>query len=188
MRIKIFWDSGALCGLEAPAGRAIGTILGIPVDLEENGILVAGYDRRRNQCDAQKILARLQLYKKKHRIIDLILLVTRNDLFVKGSDFVFGLAREPVGAAVISTARLGNEFYGRKGNDDLLISRVVTEGTHELGHLLGLDHCSDSQCIMFPPETLDQLDGKKRAFCPVCLERLPALSGTERAPTPDSST
>lgn len=188
MRIKIFWDSGALCGLEAPAGRAIGTILGIPVDLEENGILVAGYDRRRNQCDAQKILARLQLYKKKHRVIDLILLVTRNDLFVKGSDFVFGLAREPVGAAVISTARLGNEFYGRKGNDDLLISRVVTEGTHELGHLLGLDHCSDSQCIMFPPETLDQLDGKKKAFCPVCLEQLTALLGTKRAPPPDSST
>lgn len=188
MRIKIFWDSGALSGLETPASRVIGTILGIPVDLAENGILVAGYDRRRNQCDAQKILGRLQLFKKKHGISDPLLLVTKNDLFVKGSDFVFGLAREPVGAAVVSTARLKNEFYGLKGNDDLLISRLVTEGTHELGHLFGLSHCPDSQCIMFPPETLDQLDGKKKAFCPICRSRLAMLLGEATPPVLESST
>jgi archaemetzincin len=172
MRLKIFWESGALPGLELPAGRAIETILGIPVDVEENGMMLSGYDPRRAQYDAQKILHRIQLFKRQHSLGDPVLLVTARDLFVRGSDFVFGLARESTGVAVVSTARFCNEFYQREGDQDLLLSRVSTEGAHEAGHLFGLPHCTDSQCIMFPPETLDQLDGKKKVLCTNCREYL----------------
>lgn len=178
MRIKILWEPTALSGLERPAGKAIEQVLGLPVDVEENGILIAGFDPRRHQYDAQKILNRIQLHKRKHRIRAPLLLVTSRDLFVRGLDFVFGLARESTGVAVVSTVRLHNEFYGKRTDDDLLLSRVTTESGHELGHLLGLPHCADSSCIMFPPETLDQLDGKKPALCPLCraaLDRLLAL-------------
>ena len=71
-------------------------------------------------------------------ITEPVLLVVHQDLFGNGHSFVFGLARESVGAAVVSTARLGNEYYGRPGNDDDLIDRITKEGAHEVGHLFGL--------------------------------------------------
>jgi archaemetzincin len=73
---------------------------------------------------------------------------------------------------VVSTARLSNEYYGRGGNDDDLIDRITKEGTHEMGHLLGLDHCHDQECIMFKPDTLDELDRKKKVLCKICSEYL----------------
>jgi archaemetzincin len=87
---------------------------------------------------------------------------------------VFGLAREAAGAAVISTARLGNEYYGRDGNDDDLIDRITKEGAHEVGHLFGLEHCRNRECIMFRPDTLDELDRKKKMLCQTCREHLEA--------------
>jgi archaemetzincin len=75
---------------------------------------------------------------------------------------------------VVSTARLSNEYYGRDLNDDDLIDRITKEGTHEVGHLLGLEHCSDQECIMFKPDTLDELDRKKKMFCITCREDLAA--------------
>jgi archaemetzincin len=183
MRLKIFWESGALPGLELPAGRAIEMILGIPVDTEENGVFLAGYEPARSQYDAQKILHRIQLFKRKHALGGPVMVVTHRDLFVRGSDFVFGLARESTGVAVVSTARFSNEFYQRESDEDLLLSRISTEGAHEVGHLLGLDHCPDSQCIMFPPETLDQLDGKKKVLCDRCRD---ILQGVFSPPVIDS--
>ena len=67
---------------------------------------------------------------------------------------------------------LGNEYYGREGNDDDLIDRITKEGAHEVGHLVGLGHCDNTECIMFRPDTLDELDGKKKMFCPACREKL----------------
>jgi archaemetzincin len=175
MRLKIFWESGAIPGLELPAGRAIEMILGIPVDPEENGVFLSGYDPARSQYDAQKILHRIQLHKRKYGINGPVLVVTHRDLFVRGTDFVFGLARESTGVAVVSTARFCNEFYRREKDEDLLLSRMSTEGAHEVGHLLGLDHCLDTSCIMFPPETLDQLDGKRKGLCDGCRNLLQGI-------------
>jgi archaemetzincin len=172
MRLKIVWDAEALPGLEIPVGKALESILSLPVEVGESGITLAGYVQRRSQFDAETLLNRLQIFRIRHRLTELLLLVTARDLFVRGTDFVFGLARESSGVAVISTARLHNAFYGRDEDTDLLLSRTVTEVGHEVGHLLGLDHCSDSQCIMFSPETLDQLDGKKKGFCPSCKKIL----------------
>ncbi len=108
----------------------------------------------------------------RHALTEPVLLVVHQDLFGNGHSFVFGLARESVGAAVVSTARLGNEYYGRMGSDDDLIDRITKEGAHEVGHLLGLPHCDNTECIMFRPNTLDELDRKKKMLCPVCSEQL----------------
>ena len=103
---------------------------------------------------------------------DPILLVVSQDLFNRGHSTLFGLARESAGVAAVSTARLANEYYGLEASDDALIDRIVTEGAHEVGHLLGLPHCTNRECIMFCPDTLDELNGKKKRFCDACHKQL----------------
>jgi len=51
---------------------------------------------------------------------------------------------------------------------------LFREGAHEVGHLLGLGHCDNPECIMFRPDTLDELDRKKKMFCEACREQLEA--------------
>jgi archaemetzincin len=179
MRIKIFWDRNAPPGLERATEKRVSSILDLPVEVVENPLLFSGYNRERDQYDAQKILSRLQLFKRRHGIRELILLVIPQDLSMKGQDFVFGLAREPVGAAVVSTARLDNGYYGRASEDSDLAGRIAREGAHEIGHLFGLDHCPEPECVMFPPKTLGELDRKKMSFCPSCGKKLRLREGVD---------
>ena len=66
-----------------------------------------GYVDERKQIDAQVLLDSIQSYKHRHGLKEPLLLVVHQDLFNNGHSFVFGLARVSVGAAVVSTARLG---------------------------------------------------------------------------------
>ena len=147
----------------------------MPVFVEENRLLLNGYDNDRRQYDAQAILDRLFLHKRRLHTDDPILLVVQHDLFAQESDFVFGLARATTGTAVVSALRLDNRYYGRMDSDPELVDRIAKESAHELGHLEGMDHCADPECIMFPPRTLDELDRKRKEFCHFCRDRLEGL-------------
>lgn len=101
-----------------------------------------------------------------------ILGITEVDLCTPVLTFVSGEAHLEGVAAVISLARLRQEFYQLPANKTILINRVIKEAIHELGHTFGLVHCSDSQCVIsFSPNVLS-VDHKGNNFCLSCQEIL----------------
>jgi archaemetzincin len=123
-----------------------------------------GYDAGRGQHLATELL---RLIEGSHgRTI--VLGVTEADLYAAGMNFVCGQADPRGGAAVISLARLRQEFYGEGPDEELFLERAAKEAVHETGHLLGLPHCPDAGCVMHFSNSLRDTDRKGAAFCPAC--------------------
>lgn len=99
------------------------------------------------------------------------------DLFSGNLHFVFGQADISCSTAVISLARLRNEFYGLPADDELFVERAVKEAVHEIGHTLGLAHCKDPRCVMYFSNSLVDTDRKSRAFCSHCSARVKSGGG-----------
>jgi archaemetzincin len=94
--------------------------------------------------------------------------VTACDLYVPVLTFVFGEAQLDGNCAVVSTARLGEEFYGLPTRADLVRERLLKEAAHELGHTFGLRHCNDWRCVMSSSHAVERLDVKTAEFCDAC--------------------
>ena len=97
-----------------------------------------------------------------------ILGVTACDLYVPVLTFVFGEAQLDGNCAVVSAARLHEEFYGMPHREELYRERLVKEGAHELGHTFGLRHCADWRCVMSSSHGVERLDVKGTDFCASC--------------------
>jgi len=121
------------------------------------------YASTRGQHRAEPLLALLSGHGARH-----VLGITHRDLFSADLNFVFGIASRS-GACVVSTARL---LFG--ANDELFRARLLKEAVHELGHTLGLDHCSDPRCVMHFSNSLADTDVKGDAYCDRCVARLEA--------------
>ena len=122
-------------------------------------------DGRRNQYYSSAILQQLE------RAADSdsrVLGVTSCDLYVPVLTFVFGEAQLDGNCAVVSTARLHEEFYGLPARQDMLRERLFKEAAHELGHTFGLRHCADWRCIMTSSHAVERLDVKSPEFCLRC--------------------
>ncbi len=102
----------------------------------------------------------------------MILGMTDLDIFVPGLDFVFGEADPAEGVAVISIARLREEFHGREADQGLLLSRTIKAAMHEMGHLYGLKHCPDPSCVMGHSGSVEEKDRKNKDFCSLCRLRI----------------
>jgi archaemetzincin len=122
-------------------------------------------DANRQQYYSTAIIQRME------RAVDpdaRVLGVTASDLYVPVLTFVFGEAQLDGNCAVVSTARLKEEFYGLPPRQDLLRERLLKEAAHELGHTFGLRHCADWRCVMTSSHGVERLDVKGAEFCRAC--------------------
>ena len=123
---------------------------------------------RRQQYSSTELLAAMAA--RSVPVATRLLGVISSDLYIPILTFVFGEAQLNGRCAIVSTFRLRQEFYGLPSGPDLLISRLVKESVHELGHTLGISHCDDYECVMAPSHTVEWIDLKKASLCESCRE------------------
>jgi archaemetzincin len=126
------------------------------------------FDPFRRQYRSNIILGLVRDYAEKSKDIDRVLGIIDVDLFVPSLNFVFGEAECPGKAAIISLWRLRQEFYNAPSNFELFVERSTKEAVHELGHTLGLGHCSNPFCVMYFSNSIFETDRKKSLFCNKC--------------------
>jgi archaemetzincin len=99
--------------------------------------------------------------------------ITQRDLFIPILTYVFGEAALGGHVAVVSYHRFRNELYGLSPNRQLVIERLRKVAIHELGHTLGLVHCTHLDCVMHAASYVEELDLKGHEFCPSCSNAIP---------------
>ncbi len=113
------------------------------------------YHGRRRQYDATLLL---EFLLEEEPSKNIKLLITTEDLFVPGMNFVFGLAQTRRGA-IVSLHRLDTTDFINK------------EAIHEIGHVLGLKHCQ-LPCVMTFSNSVMEARQKSSKLCPKCKKTL----------------
>lgn len=122
------------------------------------------YDSRRGQYLAEFIVEYASNFSKEDVYV---MLLSSRDAYVMGLNFVFGLAIPWLKTAAVFLARLA-----MGGTKMTLLNRVEKEVLHELGHLLGLEHCKTPRCVMNFSNSLKDVDVKTSKFCEKCCAKL----------------
>ena len=130
------------------------------------------YDSRRNQYHSTRMLVLLEHHLASLEA-DRVLGITSSDLFVPGMNFVFGEARCPGQAAVVSSFRL---CQSNESDEEQFEPRMRKEAVHEIGHMLGLQHCSNVNCVMHFSKTLTDTDIKSDNYCSECQTQLETVN------------
>jgi len=149
VRLHVERAFGCQVRIRAPAGRPEGT-----------------FDARRGQHGSSRILAWLLAHGPGR---GKVLGITDVDLFIPILTFVFGEAQLGGGAAVVSTARL---LDPASRDRRVLVERLAKEAVHELGHAMGLKHCTEQACAMSRSASVREVDLKTGKLCRDCLGRL----------------
>lgn len=170
----------------AYAERCLSAVLGVKTRrLDPFPEISYAWDPSRRQYSSTLVL-RDSLARRPPQAAKLLVL-TEHDIFIPMLSFVYGQAQLSGPVAVLSLARLRQEFYGLPANPPLFLLRVRKEVLHEIGHTFGLTHCTDPLCTMSLSTNIQQLDLKQGAFCDDCavlLTESVESAGMAAAPQP----
>ncbi len=153
--------------LITPLRKEISKILNSEVSLNEINLeMEIYYNSDRGQYDASKIIRDFENIGSDSKSV----ILTSMDIYIPIFTYIFGLAKLGGNTAIVSSYRLKNEFYGLPKNDSLLYQRLLKEFFHELGHLYGLKHCLNYNCVMNSSSNNEELDLKSYEYCDNCVE------------------
>jgi archaemetzincin len=135
----------------------------------------ASFHTERRQYHSSQILAAMQKFAngESWRVLG----VTDLDLYIPILTFVFGEAQIDGDCALVSAARLRQEFYGLAPDQGLLEQRLLKEAIHEIGHTCDLTHCDDYLCAMAASHAVEWIDIKDAALCQDCRDKLQSSLG-----------
>jgi len=146
------------------------TLLGETLVIPEGAL-----DEARAQYRSDVILGSVEEQVSRQTELERILGVVDVDIFVPPLSFVFGEARCPGSAALISLFRLRPEFYRQRPDVEVFLERAEKEAVHEIGHTLGLKHCSNPFCVMHFSNSIFDTDRKQSLFCSRCQRKIESL-------------
>lgn len=144
------------------------------VTIIEKGISLpeGAFNEGRNQYRSDVILTAIKEYALTKPEFDRVLGIVDVDIFTSTMNFVFGEAEHPGKVALISLRRLRPEFYHQSSNEELFNERSAKEAVHEVGHTLGLAHCSNPFCVMHFSNSILETDLKKTFLCTKCSTKV----------------
>ena len=126
------------------------------------------FNSKRKQYHSTRLIAMLESRIHQNQKI---MGITSLDLYNPGMDgrgFIFGEARCPGHAGIVSTARLRTNVDERGTFEE----RVRKEVVHEIGHMIGLNHCTTAFCVMKRSTNMRDTDKKTDKFCEKCQTEL----------------
>lgn len=137
-----------------------------------------GYDAQRDQYLASAVLEHHESAVPEGP--DLALFVTEQDLYQGELNFVLGLADADKGCCVVSLARMRLGMPRGELDRRLLQDRAEKTAVHELGHVFGLRHCPNRDCVMAFSNTVGDTDRKRCWLCDTCRKKLNGLVSSKQ--------
>ncbi|MCW3162687.1 archaemetzincin [Chryseobacterium oryctis] len=112
------------------------------------------------------------LIKRKPKDAIILMGITEKDLYPKPEwNYVFGLASYENGVGVTSMFRFYNGNLSESNFNESL-ERLLKISSHEIGHMFGISHCLNANCVMNGTNHLPETDSHFARACSLCQQKL----------------
>lgn len=112
------------------------------------------------------------LIKSKPKDAVVLMGITERDLFPKPEwNYVFGFASYENAVGVTSIYRFTNGLL-TDSNFNESLTRLIKISSHEIGHMFGISHCLNANCVMNGTNTLPETDFHYARACSLCQRKL----------------
>lgn len=112
------------------------------------------------------------LIQRKPKDAVVLMGITEKDLFPRPEwNFVFGLASYQDCVGVTSMYRF-SDGYLTDFNFNKSLERLIKISSHEIGHMFGISHCLNANCVMNGTNSLSETDFHLARACSLCQLKL----------------